>query len=169
MSEELVPFIPDDDDVQLATEEPKEWVLKQLKPKHFQICGLLAQGFKNVEVAGMTGVTKEYITMLLRQPLIKVELARRAEALGARMELMTEKSVDVIADAMNNGNHTEKLKAARLQSELTGRIGTRTNVNINLTPGEDRLAALAGRLEGLLDNKKGGLYDEAGNPIEEVG
>ena len=54
-----------------------EWQLQKLKPKHLQICSLLAQGFKNIEVAKLTGVTKEYITMLLRQPLIKQEISRK--------------------------------------------------------------------------------------------
>lgn len=157
------------DDPVRETQDRPEWVLKALKPNHLQICSLLAQGFKNVEVAAMTGVTKEYITMLLRQPLIKQEIARKAEVTGQRLELMFEKSVDVIADAMNNGNHVEKLKAARLHGELTKRIGRPDPMALNPNVSDDRLERLATRLEGLLDTKKGGLYDEKGNPIFEEG
>lgn len=145
-----------------------EWQLQKLKPKHLQICSLLAQGFKNIEVAKLTGVTKEYITMLLRQPLIKQEISRVSEAASARLELMFEKSVDVIADAMENGNHTEKLKGARLHGELTRRIGRVDSMALNQNPADDRLERLAERLEGLLDSTRGGLYNESGEPIEEA-
>ena len=149
-------------------EEKASWELQKLKPLHHQICALLAQGMRNVDVAAMTGVTKEYITMLLRQPLIKQEVAKKAEIAGVRLELMFEKSVDVIANAMENGNHSEKLKAARLHGELTRRIGRPDPFALGNNVPDDRLERLANRLEGLLDSKKGGLYDEAGNPIEEA-
>lgn len=149
-------------------EEKVPWELKKLKPLHHQICALLAQGMKNVEVAAMTGVTKEYICMLLRQPLIKQEVARKGEIAGVRLELMFDKSVDVIASAMENGNHSEKLKAARLHGELTRRIGRPDPFALGNNVPDDRLERLANRLEGLLDSKKGGLYDESGNPLEEA-
>lgn len=155
------------DEPMQEVEEKPEWVMKKIKPVHQQICALLAQGFKNVEVAGMTGVTKEYITMLLRQPLIKQEIAKRGEVISQRLELLTEKSVDVIVDAMNNGNHQDKLKAVRLQFEVTKRIGRPDPFAIGSNVPDDRLNKLADRLEGLLDAKKGGLYDEAGTPIFE--
>jgi hypothetical protein len=149
-------------------EAPAEkWELKKLKPVHLQICALLAQGFKNVEVAGMTGVTKEYITMLLRMPIIKQEIAARGEVLNARFELMTEMTADAMVDTLKNGSHADKMKAARLQLEVTKRIGRPDPYAVNQNPAEDRLAQLANRLEGLLDGKKGGLYDEAGQPIFE--
>lgn len=152
----------------LETEDRAEWVLQKLKPKHFQICALLAQGFKNIEVAAMCGVTKEYITMLLRQPLIKQEIAKKGEVIGQRFELLTEKSLDVMVDAMNNGNHQDKLRAVKLQLEVTKRIGRADPMALSQNVSDDRLEQLANRLEGLLDGKKGGLYDEKGNPIEEA-
>lgn len=159
------PFELDDPFDQI--EEPVEWQLKKLKPVHLQICALLAQGMKNIEVAAICGVTKEYITMLLRQPIIKQEIAKRGEVLGQRFELLTERTLDVMVDAMNNGNHGDKLKAARLQLEVTKRIGRPDPMAVNVNVGDDRLTQLANRLEHLLDSKKGGLYDEAGNPIFE--
>lgn len=150
-----------------ATEDVPQWVLQKLKPKHLQICALLAQGFKNVEVAGMVGVTKEYITMLLRQPLIKQEIAKRGEVISARFELMTEMTADAMADTLKNGAHADKMKAARLQLEVTKRIGRPDPYANNNTPADDRLEQLANRLENLLDTKRGGLYDESGAPIFE--
>lgn len=148
-------------------EDRPQWELKKLKPNHISICALLAQGFKNTEVAAMTGVTKEYVSMLLRQPLIKQEIAKRGEVIGQKFELLTEKTFDVMVDAMNNGNHGDKLKAARLQLEVTKRIGRPDPMGLNPNVGDDRLEKLANRLENLLDTKKGGLYDEAGNPLFE--
>lgn len=150
-----------------GVEEKTPWVMKELKPKHLQICALLAQGMKNVEVAKLTGVTKEYVSMLLRQPLMKQEIARVCEVTGQRLELLFVKSVDVIADAMENGSHQDKLKAARLQLEATRRIGRPDPFALGANVPDDRLNKLAGRLEHLLDNTKAGLYDEAGNPIFE--
>lgn len=148
-----------------SAEEDTKWELKTLKPKHLQICALLAQGFKNIEVASMVGVAPPYITVLLRQPLIKEEISRRAEVVGQRLELLTEKSCDVIVDAMNNGNHSEKLKAARLQFEVTKRIG-RGDPTIVLTPPDDRLAKLAERLLQLQSGvRQGRTFDENGNEV----
>lgn len=157
----------EEDEPYRETVEKPEWVLQKLKPKHFQICALLAQGFKNVEVSAMCGVTPQYITMLLQQPLIKQEIAKRGEVIGQRFELLTEKTFDVMVDAMKNGAHADKLKAARLQLEVTRRIGRPDPFAANPNVSDDRLEKLANKLENLLDTKKGGLYDEAGNPIFE--
>lgn len=147
--------------------EKYEWVLKKLKPVHMQICALLGQGLKNVEVAKLAGVTPEYICMLLRQPIIKNEVARIGEIAGTRLELMFDKSVDTIGHVMENGNNSEKLKAVRLHGELTKRIGRPDPFATGTNVPDDRLEKLATRLEGLLTTTKAGLYDEAGNPIFE--
>ena len=145
----------------------QEWVLKTLKPKHLQICALLAQGLKNVEVAAVVGVTPEYVSMLLRQPLIKQEISRVSEIAGTRLEAMFTKVVDTIGDTLENGNNSEKLKAARLHGELTRRIGRPDPYALGNAPADDGIERLASRLEGLLDSKKGGLYDTQGNPVFE--
>ncbi len=125
------------------------WQLKQLKPMHRDVCAFLAQGMKHVQVAQLCGITPQYITMLCGQDLIKQEIQRIALVAGTRLEAMFEKSVDVIADAMQSGSHSDKLKAARLQLEATKRIG-RPDANAGqVAPDEDRLAKLAERLIGL--------------------
>lgn len=156
-----------DDEPIRATQEVK-WELKQLKPKHLQICALLAQGMRNVDVAAMTGVTKEYVSMLLRQKIVQQEILRVSEIAGQRLELMFEKVVDVVGDTLENGNATEKLKAARLHGELTHRIGRPDPFAQGAQVSDDRLEKLANRLEHLLDSKKGNLYDEEGQPIEDA-
>lgn len=154
-----------DEPTQALAEIPA-WELQQLKPKHLQICALLAQGFKNIEVAAMVGVTKEYVSMLLRQPLIKQEIMRKGEVVGQRLELMTEKSADVIADAMTNGNHTERLKAARLQFEVTKRVGRPDPMANTVSPDVDRLARLAERLILLQSGiRQGRVFNEDGTEV----
>ena len=162
----LVEYSYDDEPTRADQEVP--WELKQLKPKHLQICALLAQGMRNVDVAAMTGVTKEYVSMLLRQRLIQQEIARVSEIAGQRLELMFEKVVDVVGDTLENGNATEKLKAARLHGELTHRIGRPDPFAQGAMAPDDRLEKLANRLEHLLDTKKGNIYDEKGQPIEDA-
>lgn len=159
----------DEDEPVQALEPQPEWVLKKLKPVHLQICALLGQGFKNVEVAKLCGVTPEYITMLLRQPLIKDRIAEICDVVGVRMDALFEKSVDVIADAMTTGNHTEKLKAARLQLEATKRIG-RPDPNAGLEPGDvNRLEKLAQRLLALqTEVRHGRTFNEDGQEITDV-
>lgn len=173
MTQLTIPIVPadpaeySDEPINARDADRPDWVLKRLKPVHLQICALLAQGMKNVEVAAFTGVTKEYVSMLLRQAIIKQEIARVCEITGARLELLFEKSVDTIADAMENGSYSDKLKAARLQLEATRRIGRPDPFATGTSAPEDRLATLANRLELLMDSKKSGVYDEAGNPIFE--
>jgi hypothetical protein len=153
----------------LEAEEASErgpWELKNLKPMHREVVSLLAQGMKNVEVAAMVGITPEYVSMLLRQPLIKQHLQERCEALGVRMEALFEQSVQVVADVMKSGSNSDKLKAARLQLEATRRIG---RVDPTFGTGESNdalLENLAKRLIALQSNiRRGGIYNEDGSPV----
>lgn len=145
------------------------WELKQLKPLHKNVASLIAQGMQNVQVAALCSVTPEYVSMLLRQPLVKAHIAEICEVAGVKMEALFEKTVNVIADAMDNGNRSEQLKAARLQLEATSRIG-KPDPSRGLNPvQEDRLALLAERLLALQTNvRKGRLFDEKGNEIPEA-
>lgn len=150
------------EDVDLRYYKP---TFKKLKPIHLQACSLIAQGFNITETAKLTGLSYNYLWILLQQPIIKEEVGRRSEVIAQRMELMTEKSCDVIAGAMQNGNHTEKLKAARLQLEVTKRVGAGNPMAVNVNIGDDRLNRLAERLETLITPHTGGIYDQDGNPL----
>ena len=148
-------------ELQLATqEEPsdyppeKRWELKKLKPVHQQVAALVAQGLTNVKIASMCGITPQYITMLMNQPLFRQYLQEKCEAVGVRMEALFEQSVEVIANTLQNGSEGGKLKAARLQLEATKRIG-RGEVNIVDGAGTaDRLERLAARLIQLNDRSR---------------
>lgn len=139
----LVPQLDPELDV---PQESSSWLLKELKPKHRQICSLIAQGFQNTVVAQAVGCTPEYITMLLRQPLIKECLSGFQEYAEAQLGAMFVKSVSVIGETLDNGNYTEKMKAARLQLEVTGRVGSRSSSNDVPIDSNDRLQRLAARL-----------------------
>lgn len=118
-------------DLQADDTPPREqWQLQELKHKHVECCALLAQGLANKKVAALLQWTPEYITMLLRQPLIKDKIKEYAEAADARLVALTEQSVEVIAEVLREGNHKEKLNAARLQMEATNRVGAGARGNI---------------------------------------
>lgn len=146
-----------------------KWTLRELKPVHKQVASYVAQGLKNVEIAQLCNITPEYVSMLLRQPLVREYIAEMCDVVGVRLEALFEQSVDVIADTMQHGTANEKLKAARLQLEATKRIG-RPDPNAGLERGSvDRLEQLADRLLALQSNiRKGNLYDEKGTEISEA-
>ncbi len=125
-----------------------QWELKELKPLHRNVASLFAQGLKNVEIAAMCNITPEYVSMLLRQPLVRAYVNEMCEHVGTRMEALFAKSVDVIAETLDKGSEAGKLKAARLQLEATKRIGRSDPVG-NLVGDADRLLKLSERLLGL--------------------
>lgn len=128
--------------------------LKKLKTKHRQVLSLIAQGEPRWKVAALCEITPEYVTMLCAMPICQAYLGEMTQAAGIQMEAMFVKSVDVISNAMENGDVSEQLKAARLQMEATKRIGAAGSVTLNGGDGGDRLERLANRLIGLLDNKQ---------------
>lgn len=145
------------------------WELKELKQKHRDVASLFAQGMKNVEIARMCDITPEYVHMLLKQPLVRAYIADMCEHVGIRMEALFAKSVDVIAETMQNGSEAGKLKAARLQLEATKRIG-RPDPNAGLVAGStDRLEKLAERLIQLQTGvRQGRIFNEDGTEVSEA-
>lgn len=129
--------------------EPKgSWELKELKPKHRDVAALFAQGMKNVDIARLCDITPEYVHMLLKQPLVRAYITEMCEVVGVRMDALFAKSVDVIAETLENGSEAGKLKAARLQLEATKKIGAGSQLSV-VIPNVDRLEKLAERLIGL--------------------
>ncbi|MBT9145966.1 MAG: hypothetical protein DDT42_01845 [candidate division WS2 bacterium] len=149
--------------------ENSKWQLTKLKPIHKQVASLAAQGLKNIEIAKIIGITPEYVSMLLRQPLVKDHVMQICETVGTRLEALFETSVDVIAETMVTGSEKGRLQAARLQLEATKRIG-RFEQNSGLErSSSDRLAELAERLILLQSNvRKGKLFNEDGQELTEA-
>ena len=141
---------------ELAPAEPIE--LKKLSPRHMQVAALIAQGVDRQTVAVACSFTPEYVTWLQRQPLFKEYIKDMSAAVHTRLEALFSKSVDVIADAMNEGNVDERLKGAKLQLEATGRVG-RFQTQAPIGGGQDRLDQLSERLLGLLQRQRSVTYE----------
>lgn len=139
-------------DSNLPVASGDEWQLKTLSPKHKQAMALLAQGLDRVSIAEYCQFTPEYITMLARQPLCRAYLKEMSDYADAQLVGLSEASVGAIADTLRLGTADERLKAARLQMEATGRIGRgRPDENVAV-PGQ--LEALAERLTSLLSKAR---------------
>lgn len=152
--------IPGEDD----PNEGRAWTLRKLKPVHKQICALLAQGLKQVDIAKVCNVTSPYVHMLTKQPLCIAYIQDMSAVAGVQLDALFVRSVEVISDTMQNGNPTEQLKAARLQLEATKRIGPRTAAPASDIDAMERLTLLAERLTKL--NTGGAGYSGGGTAIE---
>ena len=137
----------------LSEVEEKKWELKTLTAMHMGVCALAAQGLKRGEVSALMGITPEYVTMLLAQPLCKEYVKKLNEAVETRLEALFETSVDVIGQTLRSGSAEEKLKAARLQLEATQRLGKVTRAPEDSEGSVQRLERLAERLVNLLPSK----------------
>lgn len=147
-------------------QQPPCWELKALKPMHQTVASLFAQGKKNVEIAQIVGITPEYVSMLIRQPIVKAYIAEMCEIVGTRMEALFHKSVDVIAQTLESGTEAGKLKAARLQMEATGRVGGRDNRSDLTNDRTARLEQLAERLIFLQSGvRQGRVFNEDGTEV----
>ncbi len=144
----------EDHEEELILQEGKPWVLQKLRPRHMDVCSLVAQGVPNTQVAQITGYTPTYISLLMRQPACVAYVSQLNESVGARLEMMYGKAVQVIATAMDQGNIQEQLKAVRLHGELTKRIGSRDITPASSEDSVQRLDRLANRLVGLLEKQQ---------------
>lgn len=128
-------------------------ILQKLSVRHKQAMALLAQGVDRVSIASLVDYSPEYITWLTRQPLCQDYLRQMNEHVQVRLDALFDKSVEVIAQAMDNGTVDERLKAARLQMEATHRLGKGAGTDSPVGD-DDRLEQLAQRLVGLLRTKR---------------
>lgn len=140
--------------------------LRALTDKHKMVASLLAQGLGRTEIASIVDFTPEYVTWLARDPLFKAHLQDMSAVVDARYEAMYGLTADTVADAMLNGTVEDKLKGARLQLELTGRIGKNDRPVGALENSLERLNTLAQRLLALQSQvRKGetfeGEYEDA--------
>lgn len=141
------------EDMQPDGTAPTGWQLKKLTERHKSVCALLAQGLNRGMVATMCGITPEYVTMLLKQPLCMEYIKGLSTVAGVQLESLFPKTVEVISDVLTSGNATEKLKAVRLHGELTKRLGS-GGLPPQTDVAADRFEKLAERLTGLLMQAK---------------
>lgn len=179
MESPLAVFIPGDRGAAKPPEESvppeaggaaeEKWQLQKLTPRHRQAAALIAQGTPYVKVAAIVSMTPEYISMLMKQPLMKAYVMELCEIAGTKLEALFEKSVDVISEVLTSGSNADKLKAARLQLEATHRIGRPDPVGKGGPDDVDRLERLAERLLGLQSKvRKGGVFNENGEDITDA-
>lgn len=143
--------------ISLQTERKVQ--LQELTAKHRGVAALLAQGAPREIAAAAFDYTPEYVTWLGGDPLFQQHVREMNKLVSARLELLYEKSVDVIAETMSSGGAEEKLKAARLQLEATGRVGNSRRTDTGeVSP--DFLEELSQNLVQLLHKRKGVTYDD---------
>lgn len=146
-----IPSVSIPNEEQEVAAAPK-WELKELKPWHKNMASLIAQGVGRGEIAAIMDCTPEYVTMLARQPKMIDYMRALSDFANLQLESHYEKAVVAIGDALTNGNHKEKIQAARLQMEATRRIGTRGTDTGKSEDTANRLARLAERLLYLQGN-----------------
>lgn len=160
MPDEITEVIPEADRDDMEAEKASgRYQLKKLKTKHKQVLSLIAQGEPRWKVATLCEITPDYVTMLCAMPICQEYLADMTKAAGIQLEAMFVKSVDVISDALHNGDTGDQLKAARLQLEATKRIGRPSDAVPTNTNSEERLLRLAERLTALIPARQQVILD----------
>ena len=143
--------------------------LAKLSQKHKEALSLVAQGVSREDVGSLVGFAPEYVTWLVRQDVCKEYLQGIMAVVDFRLAAMTSESVDVIQDVLKCGSHDNQLKAAKLQLEAVGRVGTGKLPQGGSSAAPDHLQVLADRLVGLLKNAKqttGEVYENEAEAIE---
>lgn len=98
------------------------WVLKKLSQKHKHIVALHLQSVSRMDIGAICGCTPEYVSMLLRQPLVQAYLKETEAYMDERLRALQGKSIDAIESGLDSGDGELQLKAARLQLEATGKL-----------------------------------------------
>lgn len=133
-------------DVVPIQEVGSKYDLKELSPKHKQVCSMLAQGHDRATIAAVIGITPEYISMLAKQPLVQAYVRDMTAVANLQLEAMFTTAVTAIGDTLQNGNYSDKVKAARLQMEATKRVGSSGSLIHEVVDSNARLTKLAERL-----------------------
>lgn len=138
-------------------ESPGKWEMKELKPMHKQLCSMLAQGIDRETIASVLEITPQYVSMLSKQPLVQSYIREMCQFANLQLEAQFVKSVEVIGDVLANGNDKDRLQAARLNAELTHRIGSGSGLPGEVTDTTERLNRLAERLLSLQEKMQPNL------------
>lgn len=148
------------------SEDRPQIQLQKLAPWHKDVLSLAAQGVDRRTIGAQCDCTPEYVTWLLKQSVCQEYLQEMAQIVDFRLAVMTERSVDVISDVMQEGTNEDRLKAAKLQLETVGRIGR--NISTPQTANQpDRLEQLAQRLVVLLQTNRERVINGTAQIIEE--
>ena len=133
-------------------EQAAGWEMKTLKPWHKQAASMMAQGIDRDTIATVLDCTPEYVSMLARQPKVREYIRDMCQIADLQLEGMFVETVKVIGDTLANGNGKERIQAARLQLEVTKRIGSKGGDAPIREDTVNRLARLAEKLLYLQGN-----------------
>jgi len=147
-------------------ETTRKVTLQELSQKHREIASMLAQGVDRQTIAAAWDITPEYVTWLGGDPLFVRYVREMSKLAETQLEAMFTKSVEVIADQLHSGNGEDKLKAARLQMEATGRVGKDRRTHES-GDSPDHLEVLAQRLVKLLNNTRERTIDVQGQVVQQ--
>lgn len=106
-----------------SQDKVKGWEPKVLTPKHKQILSLVAQGMKYRDIGSLCKCTPQLIVMLGACSKGQEYLSFIEQQMDIRLRGLYSKSVDAIDDQLSNGSGENKLRAAKLQMQATGKLG----------------------------------------------
>lgn len=104
-------------------EQVRKWQPRRLTAKHRQMLSLFAQGVSRREIGALCKCAPEYVTMLAATDLGRAYLKEIEEHLDARMRGLYSKTIDAIEDQLDKGTGANKVAAAKLQLQVTGKLG----------------------------------------------
>lgn len=132
---------------------------------HESVMALLAQGVARHEIAEICGITPEYVTMLAKQPVCKAYLEDLKEFARSQLHAATELSAKAIIDTLRTGSNEDRLKAARLQLEVTDQIGPNRRRQGDGVSEEQKLETIAELLLGKLRTPQGVTVESTATPV----
>lgn len=125
--------------------------LQKLSPVHKQVLQMVAQGIDRQTIAAACNIVPEYVSWLVKQDVCKEYLQEMRDIVDTQLEMMTTDSVSAIREVLQTGCPADRVRAAKLQMEAVGRIGSRAPTGASASSSaEVRLEQLAARLTGLL-------------------
>jgi len=127
--------------------------LLALTQQHKRVARLLAEGKTHEQVADEVKWSLEHIERLLLDPLFDQCLRKMIVNADQRLEAMYLRVVEVIGEKLESTDEDIQLKAARLQLEVTGRIGKGERPGAGAEDSINRLTRLAERLVALNGGK----------------
>ena len=134
--------------------------LSKLSEVHQQVAALMAQGVRRADIAAVVKLTPEYLNSLTHDPLFKAYMDEMVEFSQRQIEAMFCGTVNAIGDGLMSEDSDTALKAARLQLEVTNRIGRGERTSPTTEDSINRLAKLAERLANLNTTRHTGEFLE---------
>ena len=117
------------------------WVLKKLTARHKRICALKMSGLAREDIATTCQCTPEYISMLMKQPLIVEYMGGLMKDVDDDLKHLTGQAVDTVRTMMGSGDDKVALSAAQTVLKANGKLGGKSDEGEGATA-EDVVAKL---------------------------